>query len=202
MAPPYPNYAGIRCAFFNSGGAANDTSMEKIVLNEQFLELLTSHQKRLAGYLRMLVPNRIDAEEVFQETNLYICRHADDFQLGTDFSAWVLKVAHFCVLTWRERRSRDRLTFDDSLLEQLATSAQTAINRSDRRRDALEACLDKIPPQDRSLVMQLYNDPEMTPQGLAAMVGRSTKGIYESLTRIRLRLLDCVRRTLAAEDRS
>jgi RNA polymerase sigma-70 factor (ECF subfamily) len=175
--------------------------MKQLIISEQILELLTSHQRRIAGYLRTLVPNRIDAEEILQEVNLHICRHATEFEPGTDFSAWSLRIAHFCVLTWRRRRSRDRLTFDDELLERLASSAQSGMERRDRRRDALEVCLTKLSSHDQDLLAKFYKDSDLTPQGFAAQVGRSAKGIYETLDRIRVRLLECIQRTLAAEDR-
>jgi RNA polymerase sigma-70 factor (ECF subfamily) len=176
--------------------------MNQILLGEQFIELVTSHQRRLEGYVRTLVPNRADAEEILQEVNLYLCRHANEFQLGTDFPAWALRITHFCVLNWRERRSRDRLIFDESLLARLASSVQELAAAGDSRREALEACLRKLAPRDHDLVTQLYGDPKTTPQSLAKRMGRSTKGIYESLYRIRMRLHECIQRTLTAENRA
>jgi RNA polymerase sigma-70 factor (ECF subfamily) len=176
--------------------------VDGLIDNEQFLTLLTAHQRRLRGYICALIANRADAEEVLQEVNLYVCQHSEEFAAGTNFAAWVLKISHFCVLKWRDRRSRDRIVYDDSLLEQLATSAHSFALQGDRRREALHGCLGKLAPHDHDLVTQLYGDAETTPQSLAERVGRSTKGIYESLNRIRLKLLDCIQRTLAAEDRA
>jgi RNA polymerase sigma-70 factor (ECF subfamily) len=175
--------------------------MDGLIDNEQLLSLLTSHQRRLTGYLRTLVANRADAEELLQETNLYIWRHAKEFALGTDFGAWALRIAHFRVLEWRQRRSRDRLVFDDTLLDLLVAAAQSFDTQADRNQDALEVCLEKLAPHDHALIMQLYNDPEATPHSLAERIGRSAKGIYVSLNRIHLRLLKCIQRTLAAEER-
>ena len=106
------------------------------------------------------------------------------------------------MLNWRERSSRDRLIFDESLLARLASSAQELAADGDSRREALEACLRKLAPRDHDLVTQLYGDPETTPQSLAKRMGRSTKGIYESLYRIRMRLHECIQRTLTAENRA
>lgn len=175
--------------------------MEPLLISKEILELLTSHQRRLAGYLRTLIANRVDAEEVLQEVNLYICSHAAEFRPGTDFSAWSLRVAHFCVLSWRRQRSRDRLTFDDDLLERLTTTLQAKASQADRRREALDECLKKVSARDHDLLSQLYGVSGMTPQELAKHLGRSSKGIYETLSRIRLSLLECIQRTLAAERR-
>jgi RNA polymerase sigma-70 factor (ECF subfamily) len=176
--------------------------MGELIGSEQILALLTNHQRRLVGYLRTLVPNRTDADEILQEVNLHIWRHADEFQPGTDFGAWSLRIAHFCVLAARKRQSRDRLLFDDSLLERLAASVQSFSNQDERHQSALETCLEKLPPDEHQLMTQLYTEPDATPQGVAKRAGRSPKGIYTSLKRIRLKLFECIQRTLAAEDRA
>lgn len=168
--------------------------------NEQLLALVTSHQRRLAGFVRTLVPSRTDAEEVLQDVNLYIWRHAEEFESGTNFAAWALRIAHFHVLTWRKRQSRERLVFDDGLLERLSIAARSLDAQSDRHQEALDTCLAELANRDRELITQLYYEPGTTPRGLAKRIGRSTKGIYVSLNRIRVRLLGCIQRKLAAED--
>ena len=174
--------------------------MDRLMHNEEFLMQLTSHQRRLMGYLQALVPNRSDAEELLQEANLYLCRHADEFQPGTKFTAWALKIAHYRVLEWRERCSRDRLVFDDSVLEHLALVAQSADVPIDRHQEALEQCLQKLVPREYELITQYYGVQTATPQSLALRLGRSLSGLYVAVHRIRGKLLDCVERTLAAEE--
>jgi RNA polymerase sigma-70 factor (ECF subfamily) len=174
--------------------------MEKLTVSEQFLVLLTSNERRLRGYVRALVPNRADAEEILQEVNLYLCRHADEFEPGTDFVSWALKVAHFRVLKWRERRSHERLVFDDSLIERLVVAAESMNTDRDRRYDALKKCLEKLAPSERELVMQFYGEAGATPRSLAERIGRSVKGVYVTVHRLRMKLLECIRCTLAAEE--
>lgn len=175
--------------------------MSKQVTSEELMALLTSHQRRLIGFLRPLVPNRSDAEEILQDVNLYIWQHADQFERGTNFAAWALKIAHFCVLTSRKRQLRDRLLFDDALLERLATTAHASDAHSDQFQDALETCLQKLRPREHDLISQLYGDPLATPEGLAKLIGRSVNGLYVSIHRIRTKLLDCIQRTIAVEER-
>src|SRR5262245_45852313 len=108
------------------------------------------------GYVRALVPNKSDAEEILQEVNLYICRHADEFQADTNFAAWAIRIAHFTVLAWRERQTRDRLVFDDSILERLATVSASFDMQDDRRQAALETCLEKLTSREHVLITQFY----------------------------------------------
>jgi RNA polymerase sigma-70 factor (ECF subfamily) len=182
--------------------ARDSVSMGGLIGNEEFLTLLTSHQRRIVGYLRTLVPSPADAEEILQEVNLYICRSADEFQLGTDFAAWALRIAHFRVLKWRERQSRERLLFDDTLLERLAIIAHECDRQDTQHLAALEECLGKLPLRELALIKRLYAEPDATPREIAEHAGRSAKGIYTSLKRIRLKLLQCIQRTLSAEDRA
>ena len=56
-------------------------SDEKI---EQFVSLLTRYQQRVYLFILSLVPDRADAEDVLQETNLVLWQKFDDFTPGSD----------------------------------------------------------------------------------------------------------------------
>jgi RNA polymerase sigma-70 factor (ECF subfamily) len=185
----------VRASYEAGGGLMGELSG-----HEQLLTLLISHQQRLAGFVRTLVPNRADAEEVLQEVCLYIWRHADEFQLGTDFAAWAFRVAHFHVLTWRKRQSRDRLVFDELLVDQLATDAQSLDEHAERQQAALEECLNKLIARDREIISLRY-ELGATTQEVADKVGRNVKTLYATLNRIRLSLLECIEHALATEER-
>jgi RNA polymerase sigma-70 factor, ECF subfamily len=163
---------------------------------DRIVQLLTNAQQQLTRYVRTLVPNRADAEEVLQETNLFIWRNADEFQLDTNFAAWACKIAYFQVLTFRKRQSRSRLYFSDALVEQLAAGAVESLARGNEEAEALDLCMEKLSQEDRQL-MDLRYEPGATVEGIARQVGRSTKAVYNALGRIRTWLLDCVERTAA-----
>lgn len=169
--------------------------------DEAMVSLLTAHQQRLTVFVRSMVPHRADADEVLQNVNLFIWRHAHEFTPGTDFLAWAFRIAHFEILTFRKRLARERARLCDAVVDQLAEQAQTLLPSSNLRQDALENCLERLPEKDRQLVSMRY-EPEATTESVAESTGRSTKAIYEALNRIRTRLLECIDRTLAAEERA
>jgi RNA polymerase sigma-70 factor, ECF subfamily len=179
-------------AFF-CGWRMNEASRQS---TDQIVQLLTNVQQQLTRYVRTLVPNRTDAEEVLQETNLFIWRHADEFELGTNFAAWACKIAYFQVLTFRKRQSRSRLRFSDELVEQLAQNAVPSVVGENSDAEALDLCMAKLSQPDRDL-MDLRYEPGATVEGVAQRVGRSTKAIYAALGRIRTWLLECIQRTAA-----
>jgi RNA polymerase sigma-70 factor (ECF subfamily) len=84
------------------------------------------------------------------------------------------------------------------VLEILADEAVLAEPQLSAQREALERCLAKVPPEQRSLVMAAYA-PGARIEQIAERSGRTIGGFYQWLHRMRLRLLECTRRVLAAE---
>lgn len=162
---------------------------------EELVSLLTGVQRRLYLYIRSMVPQREDAEEVLQEVNLFIWRHSDEFTPGTDFAAWAYRIAYYHVLTYRKRMARQKVRFCDALVEQLAQKAVDVAERTDIRQEALEECIQKLTPEDRELVRQRYQGGGSA-QELAGRIGRSIKAVYYALNRIHLRLLSCIQSSL------
>jgi RNA polymerase sigma-70 factor (ECF subfamily) len=167
---------------------------------ERIMALLTGHQRRLMIYIRSLVPNRTDAEEILQEVNLHLWRHANELRAEENFAAWADHAVRYQVLTYRKRLGRHRARFSDAIVDQLSAQAETLAEGSDRRQSALEDCLKKLSEKDRGLILARYA-PGATVAQVAAFTDRSAKAIYESLDRIRRRLFECIERTLTAEER-
>ena len=85
-------------------------------LSDEYILELTQCQQRLYGYIFRRVANRDQAMEVLQQTNLVLCRKADDFEPGTNFNAWAATVAHYQILSYRKTLARDRLVFTEDVL--------------------------------------------------------------------------------------
>ena len=169
--------------------------------NDQIVQLLTGVQQQLVRNIRALVPHRADADEVLQETNLFIWRHADEYELGTNFAAWACKIAHYQVLTFRKRKARCRLRFSDTLVDQLATNAERTPAWSEDDVEAFEKCKAKLSPADREL-LELRYEPGATVAEVARLVGRSVKAVYNTLGRVRTSLLECIQRSRSEKRRS
>jgi len=92
--------------------------------SNQFVRLMTEHQGRLFAYIFSLLGNTDAANDVLQEVNVVLWRDSREFRPGSNFKAWAFRVAHFQVMAWRQRQIRDRLVFEDDLLEALATGAR------------------------------------------------------------------------------
>ena len=78
-------------------------------LSDEFVLELTQAQQRLLSYIYRRVANREQAQEVLQQTNLVLCRKANEFEPGTNFNAWAVTVAQWTmvsllrfVIAWRK----------------------------------------------------------------------------------------------------
>lgn len=168
--------------------------------SSEFIQSFTKTQRPLFLYILSLVPRPVDAEEILQETNLVIWTKSHQFQPGTNFRAWACQIAYFEVLKYRERKHREKLYFNPELMEMIAAESLQQAELMDRRRQALAECLMKLRDSDRALIQTRYS-PDGEGPGIADRLGRPINSIYQSLSRIRKSLLECINRRLAAEAR-
>ncbi len=143
------------------------------------------------AYILQLLPNRADADDLLQATNLVMWNKRSQFAAGSDFAAWAARIAYYEVLTHRKRAGRDRLRFDDALVEQLAAEAEAETGRIDALLKILRLCMDKLGEADRDLLRMQYAD-ELRPRQIAERLGRSPGAISVAMHRIRTALLKCI----------
>lgn len=166
---------------------------------EQFVQLVISHQPRLRAFIRSLVPDRSAAADVLQETNLVLWRKASDFELGTNFAAWMYRIARFQVMAARKSGRRHLMTFDDALIDRIADAAEKRSALVEARREALSDCMAKLSEDQRALIIARYTEAK-SPAEIAKSSDRPVGSIRQSLYRIRLTLAECIDNTLAEEE--
>ena len=162
--------------------------------SEDFVRLMTAHQGRLFAYLLSLLGDPDHANDVLQETNMVLWRDHAEFRPGSNFTAWAFRVAHFQVMAFRQRRMRDRLVYEDDLLETLASAARAVDDLYEDRRSRLAGCLQKIAAPHRELLRRRYADGEPL-ESIAGWKGTTANAVTQMLFRIRQTLLQCVGRS-------
>jgi len=149
------------------------------------------------GFLCAITPNYQDAEDLLQQTALTMWRKFSDFEPGTSFVAWGCQIARYKAMNLA--RSRRATALDDDVIDLLlVTQQQQEPEERLARRRALSGCLEKLPGDDRRLIETAYGDGRSIKE-LAAEVGRSAGGVYNSLARIRSTLYRCIQVTLTKE---
>lgn len=171
--------------------------MSRAAERELFLALLGEHEAELMGFLCAIAPNYQDAEDLLQQAVLTMWQKFDQFEPGTSFVAWGRQIARYKAMNLMQSR---RLTsLDDDVID-LLTLSHAERDRDQRlaRRKALASCLKKLPEAERALVERAYSGDQPI-KDVAAAIGRSAGGVYNSLAKIRGILLRCINTTLAKE---
>ena len=174
-----------------------DPPMEHSEANDsEFVALLTEHQSALRYYVASLLPGDSAAADVAQQANATIWKKRDDFELGTNFKAWIFSIARYEVLNYRKKDSRDRLVFSEEMEDLIASELPERVGDLDLKQEALKGCLQKLKPADRDLIQNRYF--EGTPLAeYSSQINRSVGSLKVTLHRIRNRLLHCVESKLA-----
>jgi RNA polymerase sigma-70 factor, ECF subfamily len=161
---------------------------------QQVLQLFIRHQPRIKGFILALLPDFAAAEDVLQETFLVVQRKASEFQLASNFVAWVFSIARFQVMKAQTAHQRHVERFSDAVMESLAASAPIE-PWDDRRLALLPQCLDQLAPQARRIVDLFYRD-EHKPQEIAQRLSWTPAAVSVALSRARKLLRDCIEHNL------
>ena len=168
-------------------------------LSESFVHVLLANQGRIYAYITSLLGDPHLAKELLQETNVVLCRQADQYASINDFAAWACRIAYFEVMTYRKRQQRDRHMFDDHLLSLVAEEASSQVEEYEQRHYALAQCLSQLSEQQRKMIMGRYSQVGSV-RAIAEEYGRSPGSISQTLYRIRTALFKCIERRLAVAE--
>ena len=167
-------------------------------LSDDFILELTQCQQRLYGYIFRRMANRDQAMEVLQQTNLVLCRKADDFELGTNFNAWASTVAHYQIMAYRKSMARERLVFTDDVFHVIDDREEDADQRTEHMR-LLRHCYGKLSKANQAFMNLRYKDG-LSVRQMAAEVGKEAGAVRVQLHRLRLSLKECVHRQLKEQE--
>ena len=95
----------------------------------------------------------------------------------------------------------ETLDLDDSVVEQISIQQSKLAARSHAHREALQACLQELPQEQREMV-QVYYESDQPLQEVAERFQVSTDGLHKSLQRSRRLLFACVNGKLAVGETS
>lgn len=163
--------------------------------SDEFFRLLMNSQKVIYAYILSMVHNCPDADDIMQETMTLMWERFDEFEPGTNFGAWGVKIARFKVLKHYKSKAKTEELFDESLLNQVSDCYHRKMDEMKIRVSALQECLKKLDKRDKKLVRIRY-EQGMKITELAAQIDRPVQGLYKALARIHAVLHRCVNVTV------
>lgn len=168
--------------------------------HEHFMRLYVPVQRRLYGYIASITGSWSDIDDVVQETVSVMWTKFDDFKPGTDFVAWARAIAYYRVLELRRKNKRKERQFNENAIKAINSMAVSSQLPDDRRLDALEKCMGKLEKNERHLLRLRY-ESGATIASVAKRIDQSVNTLYKTFQRVHVALFNCVRRTIAKEER-
>lgn len=162
----------------------------------QFFKLYIQSQKSIFNYILMMVPNLSDAEDLLQEVSAMLWSKFDEFEKGTNFTAWGIQIAYYKVLQFYRKHKRAALQFDEGLLAQLHAYTPALLGDEDDQLFALRKCVEKLDDRDQRLLRMRYEESK-APAEIAESIHRSVDSVYKAIARVHNYLLLCVRKRTA-----
>ena len=165
------------------------------LLDEEFVLFLTEAQQRLYGFILKRLVDHHQSNEVLQLTNIVLCRKANDFEKGTNFMAWALTVANFQILSFRKKKSRDRLIFSNETFDQIVEEDGKRSDDTSSRLFHLKECLKKIDKENIKLLKMKY-EQRLPFKEIASTSNKTSNAIRIQVHRIRNQLMNCVEKRM------
>ncbi len=170
--------------------------------SDGFLDLLLPNQKRILAYVLCCIPNRADADDVFQNTVSVLWKKFDQYEPGTDFIAWSIAIARYETMTFfRKSKRNGKIHFDEDLQRIIESDSKTVNERFDDRIEALRKCLKKLTPNDVQVVKMRY-EQELPFARIADRLGVSSTAAFKKISKIHSRLIRCIRLQVALGEKA
>lgn len=164
----------------------------------EFMALLVPNQRRILAYILCMVPNKVDAEDILQETLTMMWGKFDQFEVGTDFVAWSVTIAKYKVLEFRRKTKGSKLQFGDKLTHILEVESDQKLKKTSKHIDLLRECVRKLALKEITFLKLRY-EHDLTLKNIAARTGISLQGVHKAISLIHAKLVRCIRLTLRQE---
>lgn len=159
-------------------------------------------ERPLRAWLATHAPPGVDADEVAQRSFVVAFTRLRDYELGTNFPAWLFTIARFHLKTelTRLRRVADyHVRYAPDLLQrELERRSLEPPELEDRRLRHLQTCLGGLGEHLRRFITWRYAE-EIPLEEMAARSGRSVAAVKKQLWKLRRKLHECIQARMAAE---
>jgi RNA polymerase sigma-70 factor, ECF subfamily len=163
---------------------------------EELATLWTASQRVVAAFIRTLVPDFSEADDILQRVAVALVRKFDDYDSSRPFAAWAIGMAKWEVLAYRRERALDRhVFFAEGLIDRIADSYRHLSEERSPKREMLAKCFDRLDTRAREAIDLRYAKNLRTLE-IAQEMQMSDSAVRKLLSRARVSLRDCVDRRL------
>lgn len=152
-------------------------------------------QPSVTAYVRSIIQNYHDAEDVIQATVTHILDHYDEYDPARPFVAWAIGIARYRILHYRDKNQRKPLLLGDEAMGTLSRAMAVEAEQIDERLEALEHCIGRLSEKHQRVLEKRYREQDSR-KDIAEALGLRENSVSVLLRRIRHVLEDCVTRRM------
>jgi RNA polymerase sigma-70 factor (ECF subfamily) len=168
--------------------------------HNEFLPLFLQHQVGVRAFIGALVRDRHTRDDVFQEVALTLWHEFARYDRARPFGAWARGIAAKKVLQRFHKDTRQPVPFAPETIQALLDAYERSERDESEHAEALQRCVDQLPPRSRHLLTLRYEQSLKLGQ-IAGQLRTTLDAVHKALSRLRTRLQECVEQRLAAAAR-
>ncbi len=163
---------------------------------ESFLKLYRANESCISRYILALCPNYSAAEDIVQETMLVMWRKYGQYEPGTNFIAWGMQIARYCVNHYYRQERLRIVCFDNEALESISRHPGHVHLNQDAYLDALDECTGGLSEENKKMITWRYAD-NMKVIDIALKLEKTLSATYKVMSRLHHAILTCIEKKLA-----
>ena len=165
---------------------------------EEYLKLLFANELEIRAFIGSVLRGSHDCEDVFQEVALSLWKEFAKYDRSRSFGAWARGIATNKLMPRWDKVKRAPVLLAPEAIQAVSLAFDRSEASASRQAEALERCLEQLPAKSRDLLKLRY-ERSLKVEQIAKEVQATLDAVYQSLSRIRIRLQECVERRLSTE---
>ncbi len=177
----------------------SDNEIVKLVVAKNqraYQELMKRYQMKLYSYLRRLVRNKEESEDLLQGVFMKVYKNIKSFNTQRKFSSWIYRIAHNEAVNFLKKRSKKHFVSIEDI-----QSAKDKLEITDTRKNPIDSwiskelkeemqeALEKLPPKYKEvLTIRYYYDKSY--EEMSKVLGKPVNTVGTLLNRAKKKLME------------
>ncbi|MCB0790188.1 MAG: sigma-70 family RNA polymerase sigma factor [Flavobacteriales bacterium] len=142
--------------------------------------LVRQYQRRLYAFIRRMVTDHDETQDVLQNTFIKAWNGLDNFRADSQLFSWLYRIAYNESITHLKRMRRGLFVSEDAVIERLTTTLDSSEHFSgDAIQRKLQTAVMRLPDKQRAVFNMKYFD-EMKYEEISAVTGTSVGALKAS----------------------
>lgn len=164
-------------------------------VHSEFMRAFIRVEPRLRTFAIACGLRLTEVDDLVQETALVLWRKFDEYDSARPFLPWALGISRNLIHEVRHAERRTARPLSPRVTQKLVATCTRVGAQFEMAEDALQYCVEKLPPRQQELISLRYRE-ELTLKQIANRLRQGLSGVNMALRRLRFALLECMQRRL------